>query len=192
MIKPRPSRAPSLLNTLLLGLALFVLGCAGTSRTQLLEAHVSSHVYHHPQADVVSAATSMLTEMGFRVFPFDGSVLRTNWHGLLDDEEFATAYDRYVIQIKHLSPQHCRVQAVKLSYASVGMETYHPQSQYKPDGNRNVNNVTNGKGVVGLPMGKPSYTRDFDFEWRLLRRVEPERARLLEGTVDSEAKRAGR
>jgi hypothetical protein len=177
-----------------LALCALTLGCAGTSRAQLLELHVSSHVYHRPQSEVIAAATKLLGEQGFRLKPFNnGNMLRTEWRGILEDEEFATAYDRYLVQIKRLSPEHCRVQAVKVSVSSVGMETYHPTTSYKRDGSgRNVNNVNNGKGREGLQMGKPGYGRDLDFEWLLLRRVEPERARLLEGTVDWELKQANR
>jgi hypothetical protein len=182
------------LSLLALALAALTLGCAGTSRAQLLDLHVSGYVYHRPQAEVIAAATRLLAEQGFRLKPLNnGGMLRTEWRGILEDEEFATAYDRYLIQIKRLTPEHCRVQAVKVSVSSVGMETYHPTTTYKGDGNgRNVNNVNNGKGREGLLMGKPGYGRDLDFEWQLLRRVEPERARLLEGTVDWEMKRASR
>ncbi|MEO7330950.1 MAG: trypsin-like serine protease [Minicystis sp.] len=181
------------LSLIVVALAALSIGCGGTSRAHLLELHVSGHVYHHPQEEVIAAATRILGERGFRVPPASEGVIRTDWRGILEDEEFATAYERYVIQIKRLTKEHCRVQAVKLTYASVGMETYHPTSSYKRDGSgRTVNTVNNGKGWQGLTMGAPGYGRDFDFEWLLLRQVEPARARLLEGTVDWEMKRSGR
>lgn len=143
----------------------------------------------------MAAATRLLGERGFRFKPVSvggpATMLRTEWRAILDDEEFATAYERYVIQVKRLTKEHCQVQALKVSVSSVGMETHHPLTQYKRDGSgRNVNNVTNGKGRTGLLMGKPGYGRDFELEWQLLRRIEPERARLLESTVDWEMKRA--
>ena len=90
-----------------------------------------------------------------------------------------------MIVIHRLTREHCRVQAIKLSYSSVGMETEHPHTLFKRDGvSATVNTATYGKGKSPLPMGPPTVRRDLDLEWKLIAREEPERARLVRSQID--------
>jgi len=171
--------------SLLTALAL-VSGCAGSMPERLREAWTGAYVFHHPAPDVESAVRKLLEDGGFQLLDaYKGGIVRTTWRPIIDDDEFATAFERYIVVIQRLSPEHCRVAAIKISVSTLGMETAHPHTQSKGDGNgRNENTITYGKGNVPLPLGTPAVRRDLDLEWRLIARAEPERARLVQSDID--------
>ena len=160
-------------------------GCAGSMPERLLKARTGAYVFHHPAPDVESTARALLTDCGFHLIAADqGGIIRTSWRPIIDDEQFATTYERYIVVVKRLSPEHCRVEAIKLSVSTLGMETAHPYSLSKNVATgRNGNNSTYGKGKAALPMGKPSVSRDLDMEWKIISRKEPERARLVQSDI---------
>jgi hypothetical protein len=171
--------------SLITALAL-VSGCAGSMPDRLREARTGAYVFHHPAPDVESTARALLEDDGFHLKPARQSgIVRTEWKPIIDDEQFATTFERYVVVIKRLSPEHCRVEAIKMSVSSLGMETAHPHGMAKNDGNpRNENTATYGKGSVPLRMGPPVARRDLDLEWKLIARKEPERARRVQSDID--------
>ena len=158
-------------------------GCA-RSMTDLQRARTSAYVFHHPAPDVESAARKLLKDGGFVVLDADRpGIVRTKWRAVLDDEQFATAYERYIIVVQRLTREHCRVAALKVSLATLGMETAHPHSVGNGK-DTNVNTVTYGKGKSPLLIGEPTARRDLDLEWTLIAREEPEGARLVRSQIE--------
>ena len=77
--------------------------------------------------------------------------------------------------------------AMRVRFSTAGMETYHPTTPLRSDGKgHSVNTVTYGKGWRPLMIGKPERARDLPFEWELIRRLDPNRARQIESMVDFE------
>jgi hypothetical protein len=158
-------------------------GCAG-SVTELQRARTSAYVFHHPAPDVESAVRKLLKDGGFIVLDADRpGIVRTEWRAILDDEQFATQYERYIIVVQRLTREHCRVAALKFSLATLGMETAHPQSVGNGK-DTNANTVTYGKGKSPLLFGDPTARRDLDLEWSLIAREEPAGARLVRSQID--------
>ena len=160
-------------------------GCAGSMPERLLQARTGAYVFHHPASDVESAARALLTDDGFYLIAADkGGVVRTTWRPIIDDEQFATTYERYIIVIQRLTNEHCRVEAVKLSMSTLGLETAHPHTESTNVGvGRNGNNSTYGKGKDALALGDPAVRRDLEMEWKLIARAEPDRARLVQSDI---------
>lgn len=162
-----------------------VSGCAGTMPDRLREERTSAYVFHHPAPEVESTVRALLEDDGFNLTAslHDG-VIRTKWRPVIDDDQFATTYDRYVVFIQRLSPHHCRVAALKWSASTLGMETAHPHTIAKNMGEgHTMNTTTYGKGKVPLPMGPPTIRRDLDLEWKLITREEPARARVVQSDI---------
>ena len=170
----------------LIGVLALVSGCASSMPDRLREARTGAYVFHHPAPEVASAARALLADSGYDVLAADdGTVVRTQWHAIIDDDQFATTFDRYFVVIQRLSPQHCRIAAIRQSATTLGMETAHPHTESQNIGaGRNGNNSTYGKGKDALPMGLPANHRDLDLEWKLIAREEPERARLVQSDID--------
>jgi hypothetical protein len=165
------------------------LGCAALQREKKIQEHTATHVFHRSQVDLHAAAEKMLSDDGFRINVPATTLpeVRTEWKAIIDDEQFATSYVRYVVLIKRLAPQHCLVQVVRFTMSTMGMETYHPHSEFKHDGSgSNVNTANYGKGESALPMGPPVYVRDLAYEWKLFNEVEPAAAALVAQSVDRE------
>jgi hypothetical protein len=160
-------------------------GCAGSMTDRLQHARTSTYVFHHPAPDVESAARQLLKDGGFEVLDADRpGIVRTEWRAVIDDEQFATEYERYIIVVQRLTREHCRVAALKVSLATLGMETEHPHSVTGKGGTgTNVNTVNYGKGKSPLLIGSPTARRDLDLEWRLIAREEPAGARLVQSQI---------
>lgn len=158
-------------------------GCAASlDPARLKHERTSAYVFHHPAPDVESAARKLLKEGGFVLLDADRpGIVRTKWRAIMDDEQFATAYERYIVVVQRLTNEHCRVGALKLSLATLGMETMHPTSYSGKDGN--MNTVHYGKGKSPLLIGSPTAQRDLDLEWSLITRKEPEGARLVQSQI---------
>jgi hypothetical protein len=158
-------------------------GCAGSmDPARLQHERTSAYVFHHPAPDVEAAVRKLLQDGGFVLLDADRpGIVRTKWRAILDDEQFATEYERYIVVVQRLTNEHCRVGALKLSLATLGMETMHPQS-YSGKGT-NMNTVSYGKGKSPLLIGSPTARRDLDLEWSLITRKEPERARLMKSQI---------
>lgn len=170
----------------ILGALALLSGCASSMPERLREARTGSYVFHHSAADVESAARALLLDEGFHLTAslHDG-VVATKWRPLIDDDDFASTFERYTIVIQRLSPEHCRITAIKMSASTLGMETAHPHNTSKNEGvGRNENTKTYGKGKDPLPMGPPSIRRDLDLEWKLISREEPARARIVLSDID--------
>ena len=104
-------------------IALFGLtgGCAGSLPDRLLDARTGAYVFHHPAPVVESTARALLNDNGFYLIAVDkGGIIRTSWRPVIDDDQFATTFERYVIVIKRLTPEHCRVEAIKISASTLG------------------------------------------------------------------------
>jgi hypothetical protein len=159
-------------------------GCAPGPEAKVpvaLLAQAGAHVYHRPAPEILDAVRAELVAEGYTVEPgsTDG-LLRTGWKMLIDGREFATFRDRYVVYVKRLSPHHCRVEAVRVTLSTLGVDTGHPLKMLVPAG---VNSKTNSTSIFGEGPVRPAVprgvARDFAFEWRLLARVEPDRAQRL-------------
>jgi hypothetical protein len=147
----------------------------------LVEARAAAHVYHRPAPEVAGEVEALLKARGFQLSPIHrGQLITTQWKSLIDDEQFATSQERYVILVKRLTAHYCRVQAVRLSASTLGMETYHPTSTRGDSRAVNTNDADYGRGLSPLAVGPPTYRRDPSFEWDLLRRVEPATAQRIE------------
>jgi hypothetical protein len=168
----------SLITALALGT-----GCAGSlNPARLQQERTSAYVFHHSAPDVESTVRKLLKEDGFVLLDADRpGIVRTKWRAILDDEQFATEYERYIIVVQRLTNEHCRVGALKLSLATLGMETMHPTS-YSGKG-INMNTVNYGKGKSPLLIGSPLVRRDLDLEWSLIAHKEPEGARLVQSQI---------
>src|SRR4051812_34793495 len=113
----------------LLALGAVTSGCAASMSERLLQARTGAYVFHHPAQDVESAARALLTDDGFHLIAADkGGVVRTTWRPIIDDDQFATTFERYIITIQRLTKEHCRVEAIKVSVSTLGMETAHPHT----------------------------------------------------------------
>jgi hypothetical protein len=160
-------------------------GCAGSiGADRLKHARTSAYVFHHPAPDVESTARQLLKDGGFVVLDADRpGIVRTKWRAVVDDEQFATEYERYIIVVQRLTREHCRVGALKISFATLGMETAHPH--YISDGSKDnkPNTVSYGKGKSPLLIGSPTARRDLDLEWSLITHQEPDRARLVQSEI---------
>jgi hypothetical protein len=171
------------------GLFLVLPGCAGASLGAKLEqAHAGVHVYHRPAPEVAAAVRAELAANGFTLDPAsDDRLISTQWSWPLEDDQFVSQGERYVVLVKRLTAHHCRVEAVKFTMWTGGLETYHPLSPLRNGSkNGNPNTVSYGKGLSPLLMGTPTVGRDFGFEWALLRRVDPIDASRIEATVQTE------
>jgi hypothetical protein len=158
-------------------------GCVDTQRQaeRALHLQAEAHVYHRPAPEIAEEVRRLLVGRGFALTAAsDDHFVRTQWKRIIDDDEFASVRERYVVLVKRLTDHHCRVEAVKFTVTTVGMETYHPMSMSKPDGSSSQNTATYGKGVMPLAMGPRGYARDPDLEWELLRHVDAPKARRLE------------
>jgi hypothetical protein len=91
------------------------------------------------------------------------------------------------VVVHRLTREHSRVTAVRLRVGASGLGLWRPRARLQGDGiGRNINTVQLGKTGSALPMGKARAARDLDFEWELLRRVEPARARQIGSRVEYE------
>ena len=160
-------------------------GCAGSIPERILQARTGAYVFHHPAPDVESAARKLLEDKGFYLIAADrGGIIRTTWRAIIDDDQFATSSERYVIVIQRLTREHCRIEAIKMSASTLGMETAHPHTESKNEAvGRNGNTSTYGKGKDALPLGDPTVRRDLELEWELITLAEPERAKLVQSDV---------
>lgn len=160
-------------------------GCATSMPERLLQARTGSYVFHHSAQDVESKARALLEDKGFYLIAADkGGIIRTTWRPIIDDDEFATTFERYVIVIQRLTKEHCRIEAIKLSASTLGMETAHPHSESKNEAvGRNGNTSTYGKGKSALPLGDPALRRDLEMEWEIITQAEPDRARLVQSDI---------
>ena len=158
-------------------------GCAGAGlrRQQAIETEAIAHIYHRPAPDVAAEVRRLLSDTGFSLTPdSDDTFVRTQWKAVIEDDEVASLYERYVIRVKRLTPHYSRVVAMKVSLTTVGMETYHPL-RLSQRGARNGGG--SGKGLWPLPMGPPVLSRDGAFEWALLERVEETNAQRIEASI---------
>jgi hypothetical protein len=158
-------------------------GCAGTMTDRLQKARTSAYVYHHSAPDVEATVRQLLKDRGFEVLAADRpGIVRTEWRSILADEQFATEYERYIVVVDRLTSQHCRVAAMRVSLATLGMETAHPQA-VSSGKDQNINTANYGKGTSPLLIGAPNARRDLDFEWKVIQSEEPERARVVESQI---------
>jgi hypothetical protein len=173
---------------LVLAAAAAAAGCAAEqmSRSALLERHAAAFVHHHSRDEVIAGARALLEDRGYDVMPVQrGEALATEWRLLFGTDEFATSHDRYFVVVHRLTPEHTRIEAIRLVYSTLGMETHHPQIPFVRDGmSENVNSAAYEKGWKPRMMGKPQWGRALDIEWALIQRLEPARSRQIEAAVD--------
>jgi len=156
--------------------------CAGPM-ADLKHAQTSAYVFHHSAPDVEAAARQLLKDRGFEVLAANGTgIVRTEWHAVLDDQQFATEYERYIIGVQRLTHEHCRIAALKISLATLGMETAHPHSVGNGKDTNN-NTASYGAGTSPLLVGAPTVRRDLDIEWSLIAYEEPDRARDVQSRI---------
>lgn len=138
-----------------------------------------------PAPHVKQGARALLADHGLRLRAADDSgTIRTRWRPILDDAEFVTAFEKYIVVVKRLSSEHCRITAMTLSVSTPGMETAHPHDTSKNVAvGRTENTNTYGKGKNALPIGTPAVRRDLDLEWKLIALEEPERAKLVQSDI---------
>ena len=162
-------------------------GCAApTAREVLMNHYTAAYVYHHPTAQVKAHVRRLLEKRGFQVMPIaQGEAVRTEWKLLIGTEEIATVKERYYVVVHRLTQEHSRVMAARLEYSTLSMESYHPTVPLRrdQDGSK-LNTRSDAKSGKALQFAKPRVIRDFHLEWDLIRRVDPERARQIEATVD--------
>lgn len=165
---------------------LAVSGCAASSsearRQTLLEARAGAHVYRRPAPEVATAVRAELEAEGYHLLAAEeDGLLRTEWKFLVDGAEFATARDRYVVLVKRLTARHCRVEAVRVSLSTLGSESAKPYHMMVPPGIAQKYVSTTIAGVGDARPAVPRVMkRDLSFEWRVLRRADPEGARRLD------------
>lgn len=158
-------------------------GCATTMTDRLQKARTSSYIYHHSAPDVEATVRQLLKDRGFEVLAADRpGIVRTEWRSILADEQFATEYERYIVVVNRLTSEHCRLAAMRVSLATLGMETAHPQA-VSSGKDQNITTTTYGKGTSPLLIGAPNARRDLDFEWKIILSEEPERARVVESQI---------
>jgi hypothetical protein len=177
----------------LAGLLFALPGCAGavgqSPADTLAQAHAGIHVYHRPAPEIAAAVRAELAAEGFSLdSASDDRLIATQWSWPLDEDQLASQGERYVVLVRRLTAQHCRVEAMKLKVWIGGLETYHPLKPATGGGSRGGAAGTSalGPGLSPLALGTPTYARDFQFELALLRRVDPADARRVEETVRAE------
>ncbi len=174
------------LALLLIPLTLMV-SCIGAQR-RLIDARASAYVFHRPITEVSAAVRALLAEKDFSVSSMSGdTVVRTDWRTAFEAEGIATTYERHLVVIRPLTPQHCRLEMVHLTRATVGMETAHPTLSGGTAARNNDGTQSRGEAGTGnrpLPLGPAILARDLDSEWELIQRLEPVRARQIVAAVD--------
>src|ERR1700753_1939426 len=78
-------------------------GCAGQElrRQQVLGAQAATHVYHRPAPELVAKGRRLLSDTGFVLaLQSDDTCVRTQWKVVIDDDEFASLGERYVVMVK--------------------------------------------------------------------------------------------
>lgn len=158
---------------------------AADARLALVQARAGAHVYHRPAPEIAAAVRAELSAEGYALLAEEqDGLVRTEWRYLIDGKEFATVRDRYLVLVKRLSPQHCRVEAVRIAMSTLGAESSKPYHLMVPpdiaDRYVSTNILGWGDNRASVPQ---RYSRDLAFEWRLLRRADPEGAARLEESV---------
>lgn len=167
--------------------------CAGLQRDRLIEQRTGAYVYARTPDEVLSAARALLSEAGFQVEETSGGVLRTRWRASYDAEGVAQTHIRYAAAVYPVGRRHCRVQIVRLTRSTMGVEEHHPSlggaGMARTGAGNTGATVVQGKGSRALPFGSPNLQRDLRMEWKLIQRVDPDRAAQIERSVSAEVAR---
>jgi hypothetical protein len=170
-----------------------LVGCATGQKSGHTEA-IESHVYARPLDDVLAAATTLLTQRGWRV-ERSGDQLGTNWRQDASGSAFG-----YRVEGERIDAAHCTLHIESLAASSFAPPPQDATASGRPpgggmsnpSGTGGDNNASGGRstgwdgidapttlgeappGLVILPRG-----RDEALEWALLQRLDPRAAQAI-------------
>lgn len=155
----------SLGSTALLLVAVLALstGCAANRREAYLHEKAGTHVYRQPIAEVWPKAKEVLTEEGYSFKEAKGGFeMVTDFQTQGAPSSLGTSYARYLVRGIEKGPGQCSVEFIK-------------QSRVESQGAHDTNT-----GKAAEVSASNSTNRDYDLEWKLLQKADPEAAKALE------------
>lgn len=163
----------------LAALPLVLLACAhGPGRTTLLERSAAAHTYALPPEQVWREALTLVEREGYDLppAPLQGEFsLRTPWR-LQGEVDLAHVFTRYIVLGQRDEAGRFAIRFFLVSYPTIGTTAPHPGMG---GGHRDAQFENMNPGDPYSPV-KPSIRRDLALEWKLLQRLEPERAARIE------------
>jgi hypothetical protein len=183
----------------LFGLAILGLlaasGCAASNRETFMRERAGEHVYERPMPEVWAAAKQLLTEDGYTGREVQGGwVYVTEWKDASGESSVGSRFTRYLVEGKELGPTRSivRFTVVMRATGSTGAgagntepSTHAGMAQLGGSGEAGSDPASavpqpgsEGRGPKSaLATGK----RDLEMEWRLLKKLDPGKARNIEG-----------
>lgn len=160
------SKSPLGSTALLLVAALALsTGCAANRREMYLQEKAGTHVFRQPIAEVWPKAKELITEEGYSVMEAKGGFeMKTDWQMQGAPSSLGTSYARYLIRGIEKGPGQCSVEFMKQTKV---------ESQAAHDTNT-------GAAMENAGNASGSMTRDYELEWKLVQKVDPETAKAWE------------
>jgi hypothetical protein len=170
------------------------LGCASMNRENYIHQKASEIIYERPMPEVWTAAQQMLTEDGYsgRQAP-EGWVYITEWKENTGGSLATRTYTRYLVEGRPLGQTKSSIRFVKATRSagasSAGMgnadpNTHAGMSNLSAGGTSeskiSSQNMAQSQEGIGGKTSLASGTRDLEMEWRLLQRIDPQRAKSIE------------
>lgn len=169
-------------------------GCATMNRENYVHDRAGQIVYERPMPEVWAGTLQMLTEDGFSGRGAEGSYVHvTEWKESEGGSLSTRTYTRYLVEGKQLGQNRSAIRFTKATRnagaSSAGMgnadpNTHAGMAQVGPPTQSNSRLSAQNMGQnSGEGIGKASLasgTRDLAMEWRLLQRLDPQKARAIE------------
>jgi len=196
---PRPPSSPShRLALWALSLSLLA-GCAtpgaAAAPENRLHHMAGKHVYDVPLETVWPQAVKLMSDSGYAsIESQDAFELVTDWKVALDSA-MAQVWVRYYVSGERLEADRCIVHFDRAQISYVPTNTLSTTSYHNGSGIEIVNPLNKGTaGALKLKNKKQedraaagvtqTGTRDYAMEWELLKRVQPDVAKRLEGYAE--------
>lgn len=178
--------------------------CAGSQKNALIHDRTSAFVYSRPMEEVWTQARQMLHGMGFSMReskPERGPWLMVSeWKGEAGGGNVSTVYTRYLVEGRKLGEARAQIRVTQFtrspnaSGAGTGAgENNTHQGIMKLDAGKSQALEDSGTGVPTFNTGgsnalhaeaRPmAAKRDLDFEWNLLRKLQPAQAQEIEAAA---------
>lgn len=174
-------------------------GCSAWRRENHLRDRAGQHVYQQPLEAVWPQAMQLIREEGYTGKEVPGAFLyQSEWK-----EELAgavTHYTRYLVEGRPAQGAGCTVHFIKVTRSSGGgapggarqAEDINLESARSPGSQAGMAGSEQNKAAPLSAGATPPRggSRDLMMEWRLLQRVDPERAGAIEAEADGKPKPA--
>jgi hypothetical protein len=169
-------------------------GCAASNRESFMRERAGEHVYQRPLPEVWEAAKQLLAEDGFSGREVQGGwVFVTEWKEASGESSLGSRFTRYLVEGRALGQARSIIRFTKVlratgsTGAGIGDTEGSTHAGMAP--------LSGGGAGSDAPMGVPkpeqegrgpksalaTGQRDLEMEWRLLQKIEPAKARAIEG-----------